>query len=675
MKLIKYVCHIYETVIPMILASELDRGDSPSTYSKGIHGILRIYGVKYFADILSALGNDTLDRWLGYRWSNANDRKGSLSYLLSICIPADDDSVDTLSAAIIGKNIPTKRLIEAALFSPEWIPIIGKYLKIDSFESVCYYFIAHMNEWFDDKRKAIIARYAPLSVDELNLGAFDVDWFSSAYKSVSEEEFELIYNAAKYISDGAKHSRARKYADAALGKYDVDEIEKTISEKRNKDLLTSYALIPLKGEDDICRRYLFIQKFHKESKQFGSQRIESEGKAVEMAHKNLAINARYSDSIRLTLRMKTKVIDDSRVLFEEQIIDGASFKISLDENGKVTLVAIKDGKKLKSIPSKLKKHETVHALTCMVKALVEQYRRTRVMLERAMEDSTRFSFGELSALSAHPVVYPMLKNLIFVNDNAVGFLSNNGLVDDAGVEYPLYASKEIKIAHPFDLNSKGCWRNYQKYLFENKITQPFRQVFRELYIKTTEELDMYHSLRYSGNQIQTSKTVSTLKSRRWVADMYDGLQKIDYKANIVSQIYALADWFSPSDIEAPTLEWVCFINRTTGEEIKIADVPNIIFSEVMRDIDLAVSVAHAGGIDPQTSHSTMEMRAEILSFVLPMFRIDNVKVDGHNAIVDGKLAEYSLLLGSGVVHQIGGTMIPVLPVHSQHRGRVFFALC
>ena len=37
----------------------------------------------------------------------------------------------------------------------------------------------------------------------------------------------------------------------------------------------------------------------------------------------------------------------------------------------------------------------------------------------------------------------------------------------------------------------------------------------------------------------------------------------------------------------------------------------------------------------------------------------------------GSLAEYSVHLGSGVVHQIGGSMIPVLPVHSQHRGKVF----
>ena len=671
MKLIEYVSHIYEIVIPIVLSSELSRGDSPATYTKGIHGIARIYGAKYLADILSAMGNDTLDRTAYYGWGEASDRKGSLSYLLSVCIPSDEDSVDTLREALAGKKITTKRLIEAALFSPEWIPIIGKYLEIESFESVCYYFMAHMNEKFDDKRKAMIARFTPLSDDELNLGAFDVNWFRSAYESIGEKEFDLIYDAAKYISDGAKHSRARKYADATLGKFGVDETEKTVTDKRNKDLLMAYALIPLAGEDDICRRYLYIQRFRKESKQFGSQRVASEGKAVEMALTNLAINAGYSDTMRLTLRMETKVIDDSRALLEEQIIDGVSFKIELDENGKASLVCAKDGKTLKSVPAKLKKNETVLALTDMVKTLTEQYRRTRVMLERAMEDSTTFTFGELAALSAHPVVYPMLKNLVLISGDAVGFLADKGLVSDNSTIQNLDDSAEIKIAHPFDLYSKGCWRDYQKYLFENKIAQPFRQVFRELYVKTSEEMDMLHSLRYAGNQIQPAKTVGALKSRRWVANIEDGLQKVYYKENIVAQIYALADWFSPADIEAPTLEWVCFTNRKTGEEIKIADIPDIVFSEVMRDVDLAVSVAHAGGVDPETSHSTMEMRAAILSFVLPMFRIANVKVEGDHAIVNGKLAEYSIHLGSGVVHQLGGAMIPVLPVHSQHRGKIF----
>lgn len=56
----------------------------------------------------------------------------------------------------------------------------------------------------------------------------------------------------------------------------------------------------------------------------------------------------------------------------------------------------------------------------------------------------------------------------------------------------------------------------------------------------------------------------------------------------------MADWFSPSDVEAPTLEWVVFSDRKTFKPLKIREIPDVLYSEVMRDVDLAVSVAHAG---------------------------------------------------------------------------------
>ena len=53
------------------------------------------------------------------------------------------------------------------------------------------------------------------------------------------------------------------------------------------------------------------------------------------------------------------------------------------------------------------------------------------------------------------------------------------------------------------------------------------------------------------------------------------MRKVYYKENIIATIFALADWFSPSDVEAPTLEWVAFFDRKTGEAIQIKDVPDI----------------------------------------------------------------------------------------------------
>lgn len=218
---------------------------------------------------------------------------------------------------------------------------------------------------------------------------------------------------------------------------------------------------------------------------------------------------------------------------------------------------------------------------------------------------------------------------------------------------------------------EGHWHEYQKYLFDHAIIQPFKQIFRELYVKTDEEAQRYVSSRYEGYQIQPAKTKALLKSRHWVADVENGLQKVYYKENIVASIFALADWFSPADIEAPTLEWVAFLHRKTQVPFRIADVPDIIFSEVMRDIDLAVSVAHVGNVDPETSHSTIEMRKAIAEFTLPLFKLKNVRLEGNHAFIEGERADYSIHLGSGVVHLQGGPMINVLPVHSQHRGRLF----
>ena len=659
---------VYEKMIGAVLEKELARGDTETEYSFAVEGIKRIYGIDNLVKILCALGGLTLER--SY-YGNKTTKKGALSHLLSVCIPEPGDSADRLRAALNGTGITEKRLIEAAMYSPEWLPVVGEYLGWEGFISACYYFIAHMNESFDDKRRAVIAKYTPLTEEELNAGAFDINWFRSAYEALGEKRFNMIYDAAKYISDGAKHSRARKYADAVLGRLNREETVKAVADKRNKDLLMAYALIPIADEDDICTRYLYLQQFLKESKKFGSQRSASEKKAVETAMQNLSINAGYADVTRLTLRMETKLIDDSRELFEDKEIDGTVFRLSVDASGKAEIICTKGGKTLKAVPAKLKKNEHIIRLADTKKKLTEQYRRTKAMFEQAMEENTGFTVGELNILRNNPVVLPVIKDLVFVCGGRLGFLNGNELTDHNGNITKLSDNDTVAAAHPYALYSDGHWDKYQKYLFDNGIVQPFKQVFRELYVKTAEEMDMAHSLRYSGNQIQPAKTAACLKNRRWVADVEDGLQKVYYKENIVARIYAMADWFTPADIEAPTLEWVEFTDRKTGRPIVIRDIPDIIFSEVMRDVDLAVSVAHAGGVDLETSHSTVEMRAALISFTLPLFKLTNVVLKGDHAFISGKYGEYTLHLGSGVVHKRGGAMINILPVHSQHRGKLF----
>ena len=670
---------LYKEVLPVVLQVELKRGEQPTPFSQHIKSIQVIYGIDYMIQILTALGKDPLQRGYSYYTSNT-DRRLVLSHLLKVSVPGPEETAEDLKKALKGTDITKKRLVELAMYAQQWIPMIEEYLKLPGFASTCYYFMAHTSERFDEQVTSTIAKYTPLSPEELRDGAFDIHWFFEAYEKLGEKNFKLLYDAAKYSSTGAAHARARKYADAALGNVNKEALKAEIDAKRNKDLLMSIALLPLPAakkqrEEELLDRYQFIQKYKKESRQFGAQRRASEGRAVEIALRNLSVNAGFTDVTRLTLRMEGKLTEQSAAYFDWQAVDEIELMISVDENGKSALLCQKDGKLLKSVPAKYKKHETVLKFQEVTKKLKEQYSRTKQMMEQAMEDRTSFEVWEFLELSQNPVAGPITRPLVVKTieeqDAKLGFLTEDGIRDVSGTILPVNPDDKIFIAHPFDLYESGHWHEYQKLLFEKQIKQPFKQVFRELYVKLEEELEKEESMLFSGNQIQPQKTVGALRSRRWVADYDDGLQKIYYKENIVARIYAMADWFSPSDAEAPTLEYVVFADRKTGKPLKIKDIPDIIYSEVMRDVDLAVSVAHAGGVDPETSHSTIEMRRAIVECNLSLFGTKNVRLEGSHAIIDGTLGQYTVHLGSGVVHQIGNAMLFVVPVHSQHRGRIF----
>jgi len=202
------------------------------------------------------------------------------------------------------------------------------------------------------------------------------------------------------------------------------------------------------------------------------------------------------------------------------------------------------------------------------------------------------------------------------------------------------------------------------------LVQPFKQIFRELYLVTKDEKEaQVQSLRYQGHQIQPRKATALLRGRGWTVSDSEGLQKVYHQQNVIATMYALADWYSPSDVEVPVIEGVTFHSRK-GETLKLADLDPVLFSEVMRDIDLVVSVAHIGGVDPETSHSTLQMRGALARESARLFKADNVEVKERYIVIDGQHGSYNIHLGSGMVSK-GGLQLNIIAVQSQHRGRMF----
>jgi hypothetical protein len=144
-----------------------------------------------------------------------------------------------------------------------------------------------------------------------------------------------------------------------------------------------------------------------------------------------------------------------------------------------------------------------------------------------------------------------------------------------------------------------------------------------------------------------------------------------HQHGLAARLDFLDGFLTPLEADLATLSGVYFTRRGEYLAEPLESVPPIVFSEAMRDVDLVVSVAHAGGVDPEASHSTTEMREALIRETARLLKLTNISFVGDHAVIAGALGEYSLHLGSGTVHRRPGGAVCIIPVGSQHRGRLF----
>lgn len=661
-------------LLDRIVTVEARRGELPTPLNGHCLAIQRFYGMEHVCSLLAALGRERFFR--GYEYQKNTTKQVVLSCLLKRCYPRPEDTPEGFAALVKTANFTEKRLVEAVMYAPQWADFVEAVLGWPGLASGVWFFHAHINETFSAEKETEVARYSPIPPQRFYDGVFDRNWFLKAYSQLGEKRFWLLYQSAKYItSSNSLHRRSQLYADAALGKLDASTLREEILQTRDQEKLRCYPLLPIAGGDrqEPLRRYEFIQNFRKESRQFGAQRRSSEEKACTIALENLANTLGLADVNRLVWQMESRKMEQIRPFLESIQVGAVSIRLTIDEQGDAELVLEQGGKRRKTVPKALAKEERYRDRKELVQELKELKRRSRESLERAMVGCASFQREELEALWEHPVLAPMLCTLVWTDGAHNGFLRQweQGLRLEQ-LDGTCLPADGLRVAHPHDLKTAGDWTDYMHLLYEKQLIQPFKQVFREYYPMTAEERqERTISRRYAGHQVQPQRTLALLKQHGWTVDREEGLQKIFYAQNLMVRIYAMADWFSPAEIEAPTLETVEFFDRTTGGSIPLEQVPPILFSETMRDLDLVVSVAHVGEVDPETSHSTVELRMALARELVGLFQLPNVSWVGSHANIHGQLANYSVHMGSGIVHAEGIGMLTILPVHSQARGRIF----
>ena len=122
----------------------------------------------------------------------------------------------------------------------------------------------------------------------------------------------------------------------------------------------------------------------------------------------------------------------------------------------------------------------------------------------------------------------------------------------------------------------------------------------------------------------------------------EGVRRTFHAEGLIVEVDFLNGFYTPLEVEGLTIADVRFHRREDWKSLPLNEVPPRLFSEVMRDLDLVVSVAHQGGVDPEATASTVEMRSALVRETCRL-----------------------------IVHRQPGGALCIVPVHAQHRGRIF----
>lgn len=417
-----------------------------------------------------------------------------------------------------------------------------------------------------------------------------------------------------------------------------------------------YGLFPVTHSDDVRQRYLTLKKLHKEVRKYGPQRQANSHAAIQAGLENLARVAGYPSAIRLEWAMESEIAESAQTA---ATVEGYDVTLVIDGLSP-TLRICKAGKTLKSAPPAIRKNADFVALKAQQTQLQEQIARFCRTLETMMSSGETLTLDVLKTLLRMPAVRLLLEQLIVQADDAVlGWLDSATLTvtDLEGRQYAI--EQNLRIAHPFHLFTAGQLSAWQKEVVSRRRVQPFKQAFRELYLLTpAERSTRLWSNRFVGHRLRGKVAARLLQVRNWSTSSVDDIYYESKEHGIYATFNFLDTGHYLSETEHFTFDTIAFYRDQKA--LPLEQVPPLLFSEVMRDADLLVSVAHAAD-GYSTSHETLQRRAELIGELIQGLGLQNVKCEGHFLHITGQRANYRIHLGSAAIHIEPGNYLCIVP--------------
>lgn len=359
-------------------------------------------------------------------------------------------------------------------------------------------------------------------------------------------------------------------------------------------------------------------------------------------------------------------------------------------DGKAEVSWHKGDKALKSAPAALKQShaEELKELKADQTQAQQTYTTQRDRLDRSFVEGRRLPYSWFRQYYLeHGLVNQLAERLIWRFYHADGSHQDalwlaGGWHDAQQQPVPIPADDaQVQLWHPVLASTDEvlAWRTL---LERRQLRQPLKQAFREVYLLTPpEERTRTYSNRMAAHILKQHQFNSLAKLRGWrysLMGAYDkgyesdaaqlSLPAHDLRAEFwVSEVNSDGAWNDTGIWYYVSTDQLRFTRLAGEEALPLTDIPPLVFSEVMRDVDLFVGVASVGN-DPLwrdggglvqyrnywESYSFGELsevaktRKMALQRLVPRLRIAKVaEVQDKFLVVRGKLRTYKIHMGSG----------------------------
>ena len=371
----------------------------------------------------------------------------------------------------------------------------------------------------------------------------------------------------------------------------------------------------------------------------------------------------------------------------------------------------KDGKHLSSAPKAVKDKypEELKEISQTVKDIRRMLPAQRDRLDNLFLSQKKWTFNAWKARYLdHPLVGTIARRLIwkFTRDgqaaSAIWFDGHMAGRDGKPVEW-IDGSTSVELWHPIDAEP-DIVLEWRQWLMEHEIRQPFKQAYREIYLLTDAELTTHvYSNRYAAHILRQHQFNSLCAAKGWknslrlmVDDTYPPATKTlsQWGLRVEYWIEGIGDQYGTDTNETGTYLYLTtdqvrfyrmdavenrahaggggylarrWLGIGNAEPLPLEEIPPLVFSEVMRDVDMFVGVASVGN-DPTWmdgggearyqdywhSYSFGELtessktRKQVLESLVPRLKIaGRCKLTDKFLVVRGDIRTYKIHLGSG----------------------------